>query len=162
MKRTRDFSSIIFLCIGTDRITGDTYGPLVGHNLKSLYKTFGGYSNVKVIGDLETQISNFNITKQIEKIYIDFEKPCIIAIDSAVSKKKQVGSIVVEDKGMYVGKAMNKKDYLVGDVSIKGVVSKDFKFPKYNFNLLQNIPLGMIMKMADMTSKGIYEVMKYN
>ena len=29
---------IIFLCIGTDRSTGDSLGPLVGYKLKSLKK----------------------------------------------------------------------------------------------------------------------------
>lgn len=161
VKYRKDFSSVIFLCIGTDRITGDSFGPLVGYHLKKLYKTFGGYSNVKVTGDLEYQISNQNIAEELKRIYRDFERPLIIVIDSALSKKENVGTIIVEENGMFIGSAIQKEKRVIGDISIKGVVSKNLKMPKYNFHMLSNIPLGLIMNMADITSKGIYEVMKY-
>lgn len=29
LTNNREFSNVIFLCIGTDRVTGDSFGPLV-------------------------------------------------------------------------------------------------------------------------------------
>lgn len=29
----KDFQEVVFLCIGSDRITGDSLGPLIGHKL---------------------------------------------------------------------------------------------------------------------------------
>lgn len=162
IKKEKDFSSIVFLCIGTDRITGDSYGPLVGHHLKKLFKLYGGYSNVKVFGDLEEQISNDNIKQKLKTIYNDFERPCVIAIDSALSKVQDIGSLIIDTNGICVGKAMNRKEERVGDLCIKGVVSKNLKSPRCNFNMLQNIPLGLVLHMSELTSNGIYEVMKYD
>ena len=34
-EKNKAFSDLIFLCIGTDRLTGDCFGPLVGDKLKS-------------------------------------------------------------------------------------------------------------------------------
>lgn len=49
-------------------------------------------------------------------------------------------------------KEHGKKMLYVGDISIKGVVGKDYKIPKYNFSGLQSIPLGNVMKLADITA----------
>ena len=40
-------------------------------------------------------------------------------------------------------------------MSIKGIVSKDLKYSKYNFKLLQNASLNLIMNMADVVAHGI-------
>ena len=42
---------------------------------------------------------------------------------------------------MNVGNGISRKNIYVGDMSIKGIVSKDLINPKYNFKLLQNTPL---------------------
>lgn len=33
LQAEREFREVIFLCIGSDRITGDSLGPLIGHQL---------------------------------------------------------------------------------------------------------------------------------
>ena len=35
LEQTREWSEIIFLCIGTDRVTGDCLGPYIGAQLSS-------------------------------------------------------------------------------------------------------------------------------
>ena len=44
-------------------------------------------------------------------------------------------------------------------MSIKGVVSRDLNNPKYNFKLLQNTSLNLIMNMSDLVVKGISKVL---
>ncbi len=150
-----EISKLIFLCIGTDRITGDSFGPLVGYKLRYLFQ---GEENVEIIGDLGNIISSNNIQNIIDKIKKTYEVPFIIAIDAALSNKNSIGKILVSDKKMNVGSGLKKKNIYVGDVSIKGIVSKDLKKPQYNFKLLQNTPLGLIMQMADCVAQGIYNV----
>lgn len=150
-----EITELIFLCIGTDRITGDSFGPLVGYKLKSLFKK---EKNVKIIGDLENIVSAYNIQKIITNINNEYEIPFIIAIDAALSNKNNIGKIVVSKEKMNVGSGLNKKSIYVGDVSVKGIVSRDLKKPQYNFKSLQNIPLGLIMTMADCVAQGIYDV----
>ena len=149
-----ELSKLIFLCIGTDRITGDAFGPLVGYKLKNL---FYGEQNIKVIGDLENIVNSCNIINIVNNIKKNYENPFLIAIDAAVSNKINVGRIVVSPNKMNVGGYIKRKIY-IGDISIKGVVSKDLRDRRNNFKLLQNVSLNTVMNMADCVVQGIYDV----
>lgn len=153
------FSDYIFLCVGSDRITGDAFGPLVGDNLKKAFKNF--YNNIRVVGTLENPVSGVNLEKTVRRIYDTYKNPCIIAVDAALSGKEDVGKIVVTNSKMKFGKGTNKKMLEVGDVSIKGIVGRDYKVSKYNFRELQNVSLNVVMRLAGITSDGIYNVIKY-
>ena len=133
-----ELSKLIFLCIGTDKIIGDSFGPLVGYKLK---KMFQNKENIEVIGTFDNIISMQNISNIINNIYSSFEEPFVIAIDAALSNKNETGKIIVSRKSMNIGGSFNKSSIHVGNMSIKGIVSKDLKNPKYNFKLLQNTKL---------------------
>ena len=150
-----EVSEMVFLCIGTDRITGDCFGPLVGYKLKHLFKN---EKNIKVIGSLDDTICTQNILNVISDINNKYDEPFLIAIDAALSNKRNIGEIIVTKESMNVGSSLNKEKIYVGDLSIKGIVAKDFKRPQYNFKLLQNTPFSLIMDMADCVSQGIYNV----
>lgn len=158
-KKTQ-YSDYVFLCVGSDKIIGDSYGPLVGEKLEELLKNM--YQNIKVFGTLKSTVSAINLNQTIEKIYKDYKEPCVIAIDSALSQSEQIGRIMVSNSKMQCGKVTNKKMNLVGDVSIKGIVAKNYKIPKYNFSSLQNTSLGGVIKLANITAEGIHNVIKYN
>ena len=149
-----EISKLIFLCIGTDRITGDAFGPLVGYKLKNL---FYGEKNIEVIGDLENIVSLSNIANTIKYINNKYEIPFVIAIDSAVSNRIEIGRVVVSKYKMNIGYSL-RKNILVGDISIKGIVAKDLRERTCNFRLLQNVPLNRIMNMADSVVQGICDV----
>ena len=150
-----EISKLIFLCIGTDRIIGDAFGPLVGYKLSRL---FLGNENVKVIGSLDNIVNANNIEKILNEIELKYEMPFIIAIDAAISNKTEIGRIIVSNSKMNVSSVLMKKSFYVGNLSIKGVVSKKLMNPKNNFKLLQNVPLNRIMNMADCVASGIYNV----
>ena len=150
-----EISELVFLCIGTDRITGDCFGPLVGYKLKHLFRN---EKNIKVIGDLNNIICVHNILKIINDINNTYDEPFLIAIDSALSNKSNIGKIIVTKNSMNIGSSLNKGTIYVGDMSIKGIVAKDLKKPQYNFKVLQNTPLSLIMSMADCVSQGIYNI----
>lgn len=159
LKSEKPFSDYIFLCVGSDKITGDAYGPIVGENLKKAFKNF--YNNIKIIGTLENPISGINLEQVVKNIYTTYENPCIIAIDAALSAKEDIGKIIVTNQKMKFGKGTNQKLIETGDISIKGIVAKDHKIPKYNFNELQTTSLNTVIKLANITSEGIYNVIKY-
>ena len=58
---------IIFVCIGTDRSTGDSLGPLVGYKLKYLSK-----NNIYIYGTLENPIHAKNMVEVLAKIKFSF------------------------------------------------------------------------------------------
>lgn len=154
------FSDYIFLCIGTDRITGDAFGPLVGKRLKELLKD--NYNNVFIKGCLDEPISFLNIDTEIENIYNTYKTPCVIAVDSALARQEDIGKIIVSNEKMELGKGLSKKYSAVGDISIKGVVAKNFKIPRQNLNVLQNTSLKLVMDLAEITANGIYKVIAIN
>ena len=121
----KTFSNLIFLCIGTDRVIGDSLGPIVGYKLK---KYFGDIKNVQIIGDLENNICSTNIEKTVEKICKDNSNPFIISIDSALSRDDtNIGKILVGKGGITIGNGMGKNKYIVGDMFIKGVIAVDLR-----------------------------------
>ncbi len=150
-----EISKLIFLCIGTDRVIGDSFGPLVGYKLKNI---FYGNENIEVIGDLENEVNLSNIIRILDRIKSTYELPFLIAIDSALSYRKEIGRIVVSASKMNIASSLSNKKILVGDVSIKGIVAKNLVNPQQNFRLLQNVPLNIIMNMADTVAQGISKV----
>lgn len=136
LKTEEPYSDYLFLCVGSDKIIGDCYGPLVGQKLKEGFKNT--YQNIHVYGTLDEPISAVNLESIVNKIYKNYSNPCIIAIDSALGAQDNIGKILVTDKKMQCGKGTNKKLIAIGDISIKGIVAKDYKMPKYNFQALQN------------------------
>lgn len=159
LKSDEPFSDYIFLCVGSDKITGDAFGPLVGDKLEKLFKNY--YNNIAVVGTLESTVSATNLEDNIKEIYKKYKNPCIIAIDSALSNKNDIGKIIVTDTKMKLGKGTNKNIIEVGDISIKGIVAQDYKIPRYNFSTLQNTSLNLVIKLANITAEGIYNVVKY-
>lgn len=157
IKNQRSYKDIVFLCVGTDRIIGDCFGPLVGTKLTKLLVN-ENYSNINVYGNLDNTLNYSNIDKVLKNHVND--KTFTIIIDSAFSKKENIGQIFVSNNKTILGKGLNKNKIEVGDISIKSVVAKDYKLPNYNFKALQNISLGMVMNLSEIVSEGIYEIVK--
>lgn len=154
--RNNNFSDYVFLCIGSDRIIGDAFGPLVGYNLNKLLKN-SYYNNIKIIGTLEDTVCYMNVIDKINSIYNENKETCIIAIDAALSKKEDIGKIIVSDKKLQLGIGMGKRKIEVGDMNIKGIVAKNTNIVSHNFRMLQNAPLNLVVKLAEITSNGIYD-----
>lgn len=154
----KKYDEIIFLCVGTDRITGDCFGPIVGTKLINLLENYN-YSNVNVYGSLENNLSYENINNIMKKID-DTKKSCLIVIDAALSKKENIGKIFISNQKTILGKGLNKDKIQIGDISIKAVVAKDYKIPQYNFKVLQNISLNGVITLADIVARGIWKVIE--
>lgn len=159
-KCNKDFSQIVFLCVGTDRVIGDAIGPLVGSKLKALFKNYNIF-NINIYGSLKDNVNYINVQDTIKKINNYHKDACIIVIDSALSKKENIGKIFVSNAKTMLGKGLNKNKVEVGDISIKAVVGKDLKITKYNFKNLQDISLGLILDLSETLANGIFEVIKY-
>lgn len=156
VKNQKEYSEVTFLCVGTDRITGDCFGPLVGTKLIELLKEYN-YSNINIYGSLSKNLSYENICEIIKNIN---QKSIIIVIDAALSKKENIGKIFVQQSKTVLGKSLEKNKIEIGDISIKSVVAKDYKVAKCNFKVLQNISLNAVNTQATIVSEGIFETIK--
>lgn len=143
--------SIVFVCIGTDRSTGDSLGPLIGYKIGSLR-----YNRVYVQGNLDNPVHAKNLDEVMKKVYEDCEKPFIIAVDACLGKIDHVGFISVGEGSIKPGSGVNKDLAPVGDMYVTGIVN----FGGFmDFLVLQNTRLSLVMKMADLVATGIRYVL---
>ena len=145
-KLNEDNKELIFICIGSDLVLGDSLGPLVGTMLKK--NNISSY----IYGTLHQPIT----AREIEhaKIHLKQMHPnsLIIAIDAAVGNSNDIGLIKIFDKGLKPGLGVDKNLSLIGDASIIGVVAeKSIK----NYNLFNLTRLNLIYKMAEQIAGGI-------
>jgi putative sporulation protein YyaC len=134
--------TIIFLCIGSDRATGDSLGPIIGYKL-SKYKKIQNYY---VYGTLEQPVHAKNLKDTIEMIYQTHEDAFIIAIDASLGKSNHVGYITLGEGPLKPGAGVDKDLPEVGDIFITGIVN--FSGILDNM-LLQTTRLNVVMSMAD-------------
>lgn len=141
---------IIIVCIGTDRSTGDSLGPLIGTNLKEkdLPKNFHVY------GTLEHPVHALNLEEKLAQIHHQHEKAYILAIDACLGKPQNVGSIYVKNGPLQPGAAVQKKLPAVGNIHITGIVNISGFM---EFFVLQNTRLYLVMQLAKTITEGIYQ-----
>ncbi|HZK42865.1 MAG TPA: spore protease YyaC [Syntrophomonadaceae bacterium] len=148
MEMNKDFSKdIIYLCIGTDRATGDCLGPLVGTRLKTLSPL------AHIFGTLENPTHATNLVHTIDYIEKTFNKPLIIAVDASLGKADRIGFINVKRGGLKPGTALKKVLPEVGDFHISGVVNVAGFLEQI---VLQNTRLYTVYAMANIIAKSLH------
>lgn len=113
-----DTKDLIFFCIGTDRSTGDSLGPLTGSFLSesSLFP-------FTVIGTLESPLHALNLQQHIDETKLTNPSAFIVAIDACLGQVSSIGQLLFNSGPIHPGKAVGKDLPAVGDVSIKGIVN---------------------------------------
>jgi putative sporulation protein YyaC len=145
------YDHIIIMCIGTDRSTGDSLGPLVGYKLNNLK-----YRNVHVLGTLDQPVHAKNLEENLQYVKMTYSNPLIIAIDACLGRTDHIGYVTVSRKPIRPGAGVNKDLPEVGDISITGIVN----FSGFmDFVVLQNTRLSIVMKMTDLITSGLKYVL---
>lgn len=142
----RPNQEIIVLCIGTDRVTGDSLGPLVGHQLSI------SCNNYIIYGTLEHPVHAINLCDTLEVIQEQHESPFIIAIDASLGTKEHIGYVTLKKGAIKPGQGISKNLPAIGDISITGIVNLSGQPGSF---LLQNTRLYTVMKMVDCITLGI-------
>lgn len=131
---------LIILCIGTDRSTGDSLGPLTGSKLRS----FNPYPHI--YGTLDDPVHASNLHDKIQSIHTEFDNPYIIAVDACLGRLESVGCVSLGRGSLKPGAAVNKDLPAVGDAYVTGIVNVS-GFMEHM--VLQSTRLSLVMKMAD-------------
>lgn len=142
-----DPREVIFLCIGTDRSTGDSLGPVIGTILKK--------NGMNVYGTIDNPVHAENLDETIYEINEIKGDRKIVAIDACLGKSESVGYFIIKDEPLRPGSGVGKNLSLVGNVSIAGVVNVG-GFMEYL--VLQNTRLNTIVNMANAISKAILHI----
>lgn len=137
---------VLFLCIGTDRSTGDCLAPLVGMYLQEL-----GYKNV--YGTIDDPIHGDNLREALEKIP---QNKKVIAVDAVLGSN--INTLIFKKGSIKPGAAINHSLPEVGDYGILGVVNIDTGNYILNSATIQSTRLSLTIKMAKTIVSAINEV----
>ena len=129
----------VVLCIGTDRIIGDSLGPLTGSILLRSRP-------LPVYGTLEAPVHALNLEKNLEKIKKKHPRSPVIAVDASLGSSCEIGKISVRPGSLSPGSGVSKALPRAGDIAITGITGKDGSQP---YLALQTARLSLVASMAE-------------
>ena len=153
-----DSKEIVILCIGSDRVTGDSLGPLIGYKLqnthcynpKLLRRT--ARKKMHIYGTLDFPVHAMNLESKIKEINFLHPDIPIIAIDASLGNNKYLGYITVGVGSLHPGTGVHKQLPSIGDFYITGIVGSAGAFEQMT---LQTTRLAIVMKLADTVATGL-------
>lgn len=137
----------VFVCIGSDRVTGDSLGPLVG---TSLFQA--DLFPYPVYGTLDYPIHALNLKDAMRFIKRSHPGSPVIAIDASLGTKRHQNYITISTGSICPGAGVDKKLMEVGDISITGIINIS---GQYSQLILQSTRLSTVIMLADCISQGI-------
>lgn len=140
-------TTLVVLCIGTDRVTGDSLGPLIGYKLSQKFLPL-----YTVYGTLDTPVHALNLAETVETIKKKHPDNCIIAIDASLGSRDHLGFVTLKNGSIQPGAGVRKTLTTVGDISITGIVNT---CGILDHVALQTTRLSTVMALADCISLGL-------
>ncbi|QYR20573.1 spore protease YyaC [Paenibacillus sp. sptzw28] len=128
-------TQLIFVCIGTDRSTGDSFGPWVGTMLREQ-----GWTHI--IGTLDTPCDADLYESVVSGIP---ESQIVIAIDACLGRTDTSCRYLIADGPLFPGRATGRNLSPVGHYSVAGIVGPLSVKPYWS---LQRASLYEVMGMA--------------
>lgn len=141
------WKEIIILCIGSDRITGDSLGPLIGQQLSK-----HRWKNVYIYGTLDSPVHALNLSSVTANIKKKHPAALILAVDASLGSQKHIGYITVGVGAIQPGSGVHKNLPSVGDLYITGILNASGSFEHF---LLQTTRLSLVIQMAGTITDGI-------
>ncbi len=145
-------AGVLFLCIGTDRSTGDSLGPLIGYKLNER-----GLEHLEVMGTLDRPVHAMNLETYQTILRLRYPNYVVVAVDASVGNMEHIGYVTLGRGALKPGLGVSKELRAVGDIFITGIVGS---CGNYDPLMLQSIRLSVVMRMADCISHSIYLVEK--
>ena len=140
------------VCVGSDRVAGDSLGPLTGSILQKsgadafLYGTLGRTVTAREVPALGAFLQKTH------------PKSPVLAIDAAVGNAEEVGLVKLSGTPLklsgaplYPGSGTNKQLGRLGDVSILGIVARR----EEGFAALDRVRLGTVCRMAEVIGEAV-------
>ncbi|MBS3984915.1 MAG: spore protease YyaC [Selenomonadales bacterium] len=143
----RGAPTLIVVCIGTDRSTGDALGPIIGTLLKDKKPP-----GLCVYGTLEQPVHAINLHEVTAPLSVRHSNAFVLAVDACLGKSENIGVITVGQGSLRPGAGVNKELPAVGDAYITGVVNVG-GFMEYF--VLQNTRLYLVYRLAQTIADGI-------
>lgn len=107
---------LVFVCIGTTRVVGDSVGPRVGDMLKT--RRVRAY----VYGTTAHQITALNVQEYAQMIAKRHSNDIVVVVDSTLGRMEDIGTIKLTDQGILPGGAFSSKRKRIGDIGVMAIV----------------------------------------
>ena len=130
----------VILCIGTDRLIGDSLGPITG----SFLLRHG--CPCPVYGTLAQPVHALNLDVQSSVIRKHHPNSPILAIDASLGPCSRIGVLSLHPCGLQPGSGVHKHLPHTGDISITGITNSESLHP---YLALQTARLSTVIKMAE-------------
>ena len=176
---------IVFLCIGSDRATGDSLGPLVGQKLADKFsrnrsglpgsRTTQAARNIfyhtghippesqkqsnrktAVYGTLQQTVHAGNLVNILTDINNRYKNPYIIAIDASLGVPEHIGYVTLGNGSLRPGIGVSHILPEAGDIHITGIVNHS---GKNNHVTLQTTRLLTVIELAGFIADGILDAL---
>ena len=143
----------VVICIGSDRVSGDMLGPLVGSALREEYRL-----PCPVYGWVGESVNGVNLEQYLEMVEKKHPESALIAVDAALGKKEDVGRVRLKKGGIKAGGALERKGERIGDVGVIGVVAGEKPASEVYATLLA-VPFSLVESLAARIAGLIYEAL---
>ena len=153
IQREQGKTGVLLLCIGTDRSTGDSLGPLIGYKLKTRK-----VRQIQIVGTLERPVHAMNLERTMLAVRRQYPDHVIVAVDASVGAQDHVGCVTLGKGSLQPGLGVCKDLQAVGDIFITGIVGG---YGNHDPLMLQSVRLSIVMKMADYISKSVFLVEEF-
>ena len=143
------YRPLVFFCIGTNHVTGDALGPLIGSFLEELH-----LPNTHVYGTWHQPVHALNLYTTWINAKKKHPDACFIAIDASFGPPTHLGNIFIENRPLNPGQGVGKELPSVGNISITGIVCPDCIM---RHRQLTRTPLSTIQHQANVITSGIFQ-----
>lgn len=131
----------VFLCIGSEKISGDSLGPAVGDFLTGKYN-----QKCFVYGTTNRSVNGENLEEYLDFIFSVHKDSPVIAVDACLGKSANIGKIKISATGVCPKKAVTGINKNVGDLGILGVVGETSTNALYQ---LMTVPIVNVENLGD-------------
>jgi len=132
----------VVICIGSDRVSGDMLGPLVGSTLREEYRL-----PCPVYGWIGESVNGLNLEEYLKMVAARHPHSLLIAVDAALGKEEDVGKVRFKKGGIKAGGALERRGEKIGDLGVIGVVAGE-RPPTEVYAALLAVPFSLVESLA--------------
>ena len=142
----------VYLCIGSDRVTGDSLGPFVGTLLLKSQPA------LPVLGTLTDPVHALNLRDTLCFLSEKFSGHPVVAIDASLGSRMHQEFLTIGSGSLEPGAGVDKILGSAGDLFITGIVAPTGPLPQLN---LQTVRLSLVMRFAECIAKAVISCCPY-
>jgi len=141
----------VIVCVGTDKVSGDSLGPMVGNYLRHRYAV-----PCPVYGVEGRTVNGVNLERYKAFLDAHYAGVPVIAVDAALGEEDEVGKIRYRVGGVQAGGALGRRNATVGHLAVLGVVGVKGEDA---LGTLLEVPFDLVERLADRIARRLFDVL---